>query len=107
MRIKSGVGLVMIIFLMTFVFASFQNGTPSHSIVTQYSPSEKISGWINISLVNEPANSVLSSSTGQNINIIDFLDSNVADYSCMPTDCLNNYKAVNESTSKQASLAKD
>ncbi len=76
----------------------------SYSIDLVYGASEPIGGWINISLQNEPVNSVLSA-FDSNISIKDFLDENNADYSCFPNDCEPAYSSAGDGkNSRQFSI---
>lgn len=92
MKIKGGVFLILGIFLISFVSASFSIGNLSHFIETQYSPSEKISGWINISLKDEPSDSLINDSNGKSITLLNLLKGNGnLEYSCNTQDCVNDY----------------
>jgi PKD repeat protein len=92
MNIKSGVFLIIGIFLINFVSASFSVGNSSHYIETQYSPSEKVYGWMNISLENEPSDSLIADSEGNSIMLMDlFKQDETLDYSCSTQECINDY----------------
>jgi len=54
--------LIAIIFLLNFISASFTNGNLGYSIDKIYPPNGMINGWLNISLSNEPTNSILRNS---------------------------------------------
>jgi hypothetical protein len=92
--------LITIIFLLNFISASFTNGNLGHSIDKTYPQNGIINGWINISLSNEPTNSILRSSAGSlenKINLIDLIkkSSNTGfSYACSPLDCMSDYSAV-------------
>ena len=98
---KKIIFFVAIIFFVNFISADFTVGNLSHSIETSYGPGEIISGWANISLNNEPANSVLKSlfndGTTRNVNLFDLIkktsNSNFI-YSCDPLDCNSNYAGI-------------
>jgi len=97
--------LILVILLTSFVSASFTVGNGS-SIEETYAPRENLKGWINISLQEEPANSLLSAFM-TNITLLDFLKANnlvESDYSCIPTDCNSDYALSEEETSKTFSL---
>ncbi len=88
------------------VIADFElgEGNESYNIELVYGPSESVKGWINISLQDEPANSLLSA-FDSNITIKEFLDENFADYSCFPADCESAYSLVGSgNSSKQFSI---
>ncbi len=96
---------VLIIFLVSMASASFTKG--DYLIEKSYAPESAIKGWVNISLTNEPANSVLKSSFGESISLIDLLEKNsnlVFDYVCNPLLCDSNYLANNEQTLKILNL---
>lgn len=93
---KGGIFLfsLLIIFLSFSVSASFTAGNPSHSIIKQYSPLDTISGWINISLNNEPPGYFFKTNFGGSITLVDLLNAN-PDYSfsCSP-NCATGYSTV-------------
>ena len=93
--------LVLIILGMSInvVFASFIKGDKLEKIETNYSVGESLRGWINISLQDEPAISSLTAFSS-NITILDFLDLNSADYSCIPASCISSYAGKLPGTSK-------
>ena len=87
--------VLFIIFLTALASASVRVG-PS-SIIDHYSPNSFINGWINISFNNTSINSKFISHTQSftgEISLLDLLEQNElseADYSCIPTDCGNDY----------------
>ena len=88
--------LICLILSISIVLA-FTKGDPDHSIQTSYTPGAPIKGWVNISFSNEPTTSVLQDSLGENISLLDLLntDSNSEyNYSCSPS-CTANYQASN------------
>ena len=46
----------------SFIFASFESGDSSYSIEKKYALNDSVKGWINISLENEPSNSLFEDS---------------------------------------------
>ncbi len=100
-------GAVRIIFfsLIAFVlFFSFVNafstsdiGKPSNSVDKNYTLGGMITGWINISLDKEPANSLISTNFGDSIGLMDLIIQNEItgglQYSCSPIDCSSDYSA--------------
>ena len=95
-------GFILIIFsVFSFnnVFASFDLASNnSYEIISSYAPSQVITGWINISLTDEPADSLLTA-FDSNISLLDFLsennlncESNVG-CSCFPSDCEKGYSS--------------
>jgi len=90
---------LLIISLSTFVFAFSQSqvGTPSNLINEKYSLDSHLSGWINISLNGESADSLFQTSLGSQISLIDLIKQNelkgTLAYSCLPLDCKSDYSA--------------
>ena len=80
-------------------------GNSSGYIDKIYAPSQIIRGWINISLINEPSDSLLTV-FDSNITIINFLKNNLAYINCTPTDCSNSYDLSNPEKSKTFILKK-
>jgi len=92
MRFKRGVFLVVVFFIIPLISASFQTGNLSNYIETQYGPSEKISGWINISLRNEPGDSLFTDSSNNSMTLLNFIIENANfRYSCIPKNCTPEY----------------
>lgn len=88
------------------VSASFEIGNKSHSIEGVYAPESFIKGWINISLNNEPANSLFKNSKGDSISLIDLLQKNKeSKYSCSTTNCVSDYSANNPLSEKKFNLS--
>ena len=99
--------LIYLTLSINFVSASFTIGNPSSSIPASYEPGEALSGWINISLNNEPTNSFIESSLGGGISLIDLLKANYNVgfvYTCNPSSCNSNYIASGEAPSKSLNL---
>jgi len=91
---------------LTPVFADFDLGkinNQSYELDLSYGPREAIRGWINISLDEEPANSLFTA-FDSDISLIDFLDENSVTYTCFPNDCEPSYSATNAQDSKQFTL---
>ncbi len=106
-KLKGVVAVFVAIFLVSFAIAIVTKGNLTHSIEKTYAPTDTIKGWINISLSNEPITSLLKSSFGGNITLIDLIKktSNSAfEYSCSPLSCEANYLATGEATSKILNL---
>ena len=68
MNMKKGVLIVILLvgclISINFVSAKFQNGTNSHDINDFYGPREVLTGWLNISLEDEPADTLLKGFSG-------------------------------------------
>ncbi len=89
---------LFVILFVNLVSASFEVGNLSHSIDKQYRLSDFLRGWINISLDNEPINSLFRTSLGERAELIELIMLNNlsegADYTCVPTDCEIDYTMV-------------
>ena len=101
------VSVILVIFLVNFASAGFTLGNPNHEIKTLYGPGDAITGWINISLNNEPTSSILESSLGGSISLINLI--NKASNSgfvktCNTLDCVSNYVTSSPATSKIINL---
>ncbi|MAH03401.1 hypothetical protein CMI39_01295 [Candidatus Pacearchaeota archaeon] len=96
--------ILFVILFIGIVSASFEIGDLSYSIDKQYGPNENIRGWLNISLNNEPANSILKDSNNNSINLIDFLNMNNSKYTCSTLKCVSDYSATKEETIKNFNL---
>ncbi len=87
------------------VDASFSVGNLSHSIQTSYGPGTNITGWINISFVNQSGGSLLKDSSGNSIILLKLLRNQTEyDYSCFPSGCGNSYLESNSETTKTFNL---
>lgn len=93
--------LIFAVLFISIISANFDVGEPSHSIDTEYALSDYITGWINISLDDEPTNSLFKTNEGDKISLIKLLDLNDADYDCVPADCGTNYEAYGAATTKE------
>lgn len=92
MKIKGVMLLIVVVFILSFISADFEKGNSSHLILTQYSPSERISGWINISLDKESADSLFTDSNGNQIKLLELIKKNLnSNYSCSSKNCTSEY----------------
>jgi len=92
--------LVVCLVSISFVSASFQNGTNSHDIDDFYGPGEVLSGWLNISLEDEPADTLLKGFSNS-IKLLDFLKNTRASYTCTPLDCSSYYPKLGSSSTSR------
>jgi hypothetical protein len=105
MKIKGVVIFLLLIVLINFISASFIIGNSSHSIGKTYGPSGDISGWINISLKNDPSDSVFTDSFGNSISLIDLIKENSNfNYNCSTKNCLTDYTIGDSSVEKDIQL---
>ncbi len=95
----------------TLSFDADENvGNLSHSIQEFYGPSENIKGWINISLEDEPVNSLFEGGEGDPISLIDLLETKINkdfNYKCNPLSCGATYSADEPRETKTFDLDKD
>ncbi|OGJ13270.1 hypothetical protein A3K82_01785 [Candidatus Pacearchaeota archaeon RBG_19FT_COMBO_34_9] len=106
--LRGVVFLILTIFFISLISADFTVGDISHSITGNYAPESNITGWINISLSSEPSNSVIESSLGGTITLIDLIkkiSNSGFMYTCSPLSCASNYIASNRENSKTFSLS--
>ena len=89
------------IFLSQSVLASVS--LSGSSVVPKYNPNSTIVGWLNLSVINQQANSFFSTDSNQNISLINFilaqnfsLNSN---YSCYPANCNYSYSTTGSGSS--------
>lgn len=94
---------VLFLFFISLASASFVFGNVSSSISDSYSTSDILKGWINLSFRNESASNI--SFLGQTFNLLDFLNNNSADYTCIPSDCGNSYSSVESFSSRSFVLS--
>ena len=94
--------------LFVFLFISFVSASVvvnDYSMKSSYSPSENISGTIDLTIVDESFISTIISSSGDGISLGDFLNFNSADYTCFPAGCSINYDSSSGETDKIFSLS--
>ncbi len=100
--------MFFIILNSNVVLSDFSKGNLSYSIIKTYSPGKNLKGWINISLENQPVNSVLNDNLGNSISLMDFLKSSNLkqdiDFFCIPKDCRRNFLAENPEKEKSFAL---
>jgi len=109
---KKKVGVLAFIFAiilsLNFISASVAVGNPSHEIDLLYGPGDAITGWVNISLNNEPTGSILKSSFGESISLIDLIRKVYSNSgfvkNCDTVECVSGYNASNPATSKTINL---
>ncbi|MEX0920253.1 MAG: PKD domain-containing protein [Candidatus Pacearchaeota archaeon] len=96
-------GLVVI----PFVPAEFSIGEPNRSISKVYGPEMDIKGWVNMSIKDEPGDSVLEASfdgtNKSNISLEELLKVNPSyKFNCSPTDCNTSYSVTGPGTSSKS-----
>lgn len=89
--------IIFIVLLFGNASAGILIGNESHNINLIYGPLQKINGWINISLKNQPGNSELKT-FNSSIPLLDFLmkfsnESNI-NFNCSPQDCKKGYSSI-------------
>lgn len=90
-----------LIAMLTFADAAFTY--KSNNIKREYSAGEVISGTVNISFKDEPANSLFESNFAGNMTLLDLLKANNFEegvsYNCTTKNCLSDYVRGDEITS--------
>ena len=81
--------LLMLVFAFSFVSATVD--VNNFSVDDSYSPFENISGEINLTIVDEEYDSLVTSNDGDEISLGDFLDASGNLFECSPPDCSNDY----------------
>ena len=91
----------VIIFFVNFISANFIPGSLNHSVENSYGPGDNIRGWANLSLSNEPINSILKSSFGDgttnSVSLFDLVNKSLNlnfTYTCNPLDCKSDYAEI-------------
>jgi hypothetical protein len=108
--VKKIVFFVSIIFLINLISAGATIGNASNGLVNSYGPGDAIVGWINISLSNEPSNSILTNSLGQQVSLLKLIGKSANSgftYTCNPVSCESDYIASNKENSKMLNLPMD
>lgn len=82
--------VIVFLFSISLIISDFTQGEKLYHLDLIYGPSQPITGWVNISLEDEPTNSLLTG-FDSSIELKDFLDETDASYSCSPNDCESNY----------------
>ena len=119
----SNKSIFSVVFILLFIFSSFSFvssfassniGNLSVNLTNSYSASESLKGWINISLSNEPSDSILSFKKGSTIigefSLYEVLNKNsdtlLKDffYTCSPSSCEDGYSSSSGSTTKTFNL---
>ncbi len=98
---------VLYLFLIG-LFISFVSSSVvvnDYSMKSFYSPSENISGTIDLTIIEESFISKINSSSGEEISLGNFLNFNLADYICFPSGCSINYDFSSSETDKIFSLS--
>jgi len=98
-----------VLILLTVVFAfSFVSATldvQNYSVDDSYSPFENISGEINLTIVGEEYDSLVSSNDDDEIKLGDFLSASGNLFECSPPDCSNDYSSSNGVVDKSFSVS--
>ncbi len=108
---RRGVILLAIILILSgFAIAQTQIGNPSNLIEKKYSSGGFLKGWINISLNEVEADSVLQTSLEDSIGILELIkineETNNVAYACSPLDCNSDFSSIGSGeSSKTFSLA--
>ena len=94
--------LLMIVFAFSLVLASVD--VHDYSVDSVYSPFENITGEINLTIVGENYDELITSNDGGEIKLGDFLVLNAVDFDCSPPDCSKDYSSSNGVVDKSFSV---
>lgn len=93
-------GILVFLFVLSLIFAGASFEHENHDIGKKYRAGEEIYGWVNISLDNERADSLLRSNFAGNISLFEFLKKNNLkigeDFECDSINCKTSYMVNNE-----------
>jgi len=107
MLIRKLMVFLSVILLIGLVSASFEIGNLSHSIEKNYGPKDYIKGWLNISLDEEPSNSIIETNFQDSISLKDLLELNSGFVkTCSTKDCSSDYISNNPQSSEEFELSK-
>lgn len=100
--IKRVISAALVIIMLNLVSASFIFN--SSNIQENYAPSSNLKGWINISFQNEAADNLVNLGAG-GIKLIDLINLNSAQKTCVPQSCNESYSSTNPVNSKNFNFA--
>ncbi|MFA5993151.1 MAG: hypothetical protein WC796_05585 [Candidatus Pacearchaeota archaeon] len=87
--------VVVMLFFMVFmnlISADFLLGNKSYEIKDKYYINDEMSGWINLSLVDQNYSSMIYDNLGNGYTLKYLLERlKLTNYSCTPNDCMSNY----------------
>jgi len=107
---KKSAFVILIILALSLISASVSVGKQSHDIITSYSLGSELSGWVNISLSNEPRNSIFMGSEGGQISLIELLslpENSAFNFECNPPSCDSAFSLSTLEEEKMLSLRED
>lgn len=90
---------LFVIFFICFAIAGIKVHN-TLNVKQNYIPGEILSGEINLSFDGLNLDSKLTSDGDDSINFIELLNRNYLDYTCLPTDCSNDYHPLTYSSDK-------
>ncbi|MFA5258443.1 MAG: PKD domain-containing protein [Candidatus Pacearchaeota archaeon] len=95
---------ISLVFMINLISAEVLMGNQSGNISFGSGRAQQITGWINVSLNNEPDNTLLMGPEA-NMTLKDFLDANKVSYSCFPYNCdVGYYPAGSEYSSRTINI---
>ena len=88
--------ILFISIFSNFISAAVSLGNKSYNLEKNYAPGKALSGWINISIENEPASASFSNNiNSKSMALIDFLGANSLEegmgFRCFPIGCEKKY----------------
>ena len=98
--------LIVALLAINIVSASIELGNLSHNLEDTYIPGTALRGWINFSMDEEPANTLISA-FDNSVTIEDLLDANDVsctfpnpyECTCLPSDCQPGYNTLDSGES--------
>ena len=101
--------ILFISIFSNFISAAVSLGNKSYNLEKNYAPGKALSGWINISIENEPASASFSNNiNSKSMALIDFLGANSLEegmgFRCFPIGCEKKYLLTNPENNKAFSL---
>ncbi len=97
MNIKRELMLGILILLISGIVTASVELNDSY-LALDYGPNENITGWINLSVINELSTEKLKTNFGDEISILELAEKNGLDITCSPTNCKDAYQ-INEEVS--------
>jgi len=94
-----------LVFALSFVVASVD--VHNYSVESFYSPFENISGDINLTIVGEDYDDLITSNDGDEISLGEFLDRSGNLFTCSPPDCSKEYETSSGVVDKSFGVSVD
>jgi len=100
--------IIVALLVINLVSATIEIGNLSHDIDLTYTPTSPLKGWINFSMFEEPADTLVTA-FDSSITLEELLDANLVsckipnpyECSCLPSDCESGYRTIGSSSSSK------